>query len=93
MLHNHNTVGKTGGDGNKAVDLTNIEYKYGKDGDTTVLECKVPIDLLRIKSSASGIDASDKSLEANQTFGFSAFLIHIGKGWGTLRCLISVLEL
>ncbi len=82
LIHNHDTVGKTGADGNKAVDLTDIEYKLGKDGDATILEYKLPVDLLRIKSTASGIDASTKNLEANQTFGFGAFLIHSGKGWG-----------
>lgn len=93
-LHNHDTAAKAGAEaaGNKTAILDDIEHKLTVDGEKTVLEFKLPVDVFRIKSSVSKIDASDKKFEANQKFGFSAFLIYQSKGWGQTSSDISNFE-
>lgn len=82
-IHNHDTVGITGATGGKSADLVDITYKIevAEDG-TTVLEFLLPVKYLQVKDG--DIDASDKKLEAGQTWGLSAFLIYNGKGWGQI---------
>jgi len=81
-IHNHGTVGNSEASGSQA-DLEDIDYAIEVEDDgSTVLEFMIPVKYLQVKDG--DIDASDKKLEAGQTWGLSAFLIRDNKGWAQI---------